>query len=148
VTIAEAVRVRLLEITAVTALVGQRVRVLRLAQGDTGAGPAIRVQRIGDDELMHFRGSVGVFRSRVQVDSVHQEGVGGINAYTSARNVDAAVHGNGAGSGLCGFRGSVTSGGDTVQFDAVLPSGCREGYDAEELKQVKVMRDYMVHWRA
>lgn len=142
-TIAQAIHARLSSLSAVTALVGTRIRVLKLRQGDTSSGPAIRIQEIGQSEPMHLRGSVAVFRSRVQVDFVASEEAGG-NAYDKAVAVADAAHGNGAGSGLCGFSGAA----GTVDIAAILPDMVREGYDPEELRQVRIMRDYMVHWRA
>lgn len=139
-TVAEAVREVLLTLTPVTELVGTRVRLVRLRQSEA-TFPVIRVQRISEGEPMHLRGSAGIQTARVQIDSIAKEG-SGIDAYAVARSVDEAVHGPGDGTGLCGYSGSLGSPG--IRFHAIIPAGVREGFDAEELQQFKVMRDYMV----
>lgn len=133
---AAAVIGRLEAVAAVTALVSTRIY-----QGVLPASfptPAIRVQRISEDEFMHTRGSNGVFRTRVQVDSVSSAA----NPIAQAQAVDAAVRGNGAGTSLVGWTGTV--GG--VEVLAILPITVREGYDADELKQYKIMRDVFAWW--
>jgi hypothetical protein len=139
VTVAEAIRERLLSLSAVTDLVGTRIRTLVLGQSDTL--PAIRVQRITDNEGMHLRGSDGVRRSRVQVDS-YANAASGTDPYATARNVDEALHGDGAGSGLFGFKGDIGSPPFTVQ--AIFPITVREEFDAEERHIVRVLREYEV----
>lgn len=136
-TAAEAIRERLLAISAVTELVGTRVFLLMLPQ--KGTLPAVRVQGISEAEPMHLRGSVRVLRSRVQVDSVVNESSG----LAAALALDAAVHGAGDGTALCGWTGSVGSSPATDVL-AVLPIDRRDAYDGGELRQVKVMRDYWV----
>jgi hypothetical protein len=91
--------------------------------------PAVRVQRISDSEAMQLRGTDGSIVARVQVDSV---------ALTreAAVALDEAIAGDGAGSGLIGWKTSV------VQL--VRSRLTREAYDALELNQFKVMRDYEV----
>lgn len=145
-TLTEAVRTHLLTLSAVTALVGTRIRVLTLGQNDTSAGPAIRLQQIGGAEEMHLRGSVGVRRSRLQVDAYAQQGAAdGLNSYASASAVADAVHGDGAGSGLCAFTGTV---GGSFEIDVILPaSDVREMYEGDELRQVRLSRDYWVWYR-
>ena len=141
-TVATAIATRLLELSAVTDLVGTRVRVLKLRQTETL--PAIRVQRISTTEQMHERGSVGMFRSRVQVDSVALE-ASGLDPYATAASVDDAVHGDGAGSGLCGWQGEI--GSPAFVIDAILPDGLQEMYEPDTSKQVRVIRDYIVWHR-
>jgi hypothetical protein len=138
VTVDQAVRERLLSLTPVTALVATRVYCVILPQGSNL--PAIRIQRIGQIEPMHLRGPVGVYRSRVQVDSV------GVSK-ASCDAVDLAVQGDGLGgyaSGLMGFKGTV--GSPPFFIHAVLPLDVRDLYDAEELRQFKVSRDFEVHF--
>lgn len=144
-TVATAIRVRLLAISAVTTLVGQRVYTLVIPQSlDTF--PAIRVQRIDDDEPMHMRGSAGLLRARVQVDAIARE-EGGVDAYGSAVAVDAALHGPGDGSGLCGWQGVVTQGADSMEITGIVPVDVRDQYELGEQRFYKVMRDYWVFHR-
>lgn len=140
-TVATAIVERLLSLSAVTALVSTRIRVMKLRQTDVL--PAIKVQRVGETEQMHLRGSVGLFRSRVQVDSVALES-SGADPYASATAVDDAVHGDGAGSGLCGWSGEI--GSPAFQIAAILPDGVVESYDLDS-KQVRMIRDYIVWHR-
>jgi len=133
-----AVIARLEAVAAVTALVGTRIYQGVLPQG--GPFPAIRVQRISEVQPMQLRGAIGIFSARVQVDSVSDAG----NAISVATALDRAIYGTGAGSGLVGFKGAA--GGYVIE--GVFPGGVREGYDALELKQYRVMRDVMVWWKA
>lgn len=141
-TVATAIAQRLLSLAPVTALVSTRVRVLRLRQPETL--PAIRVQQIGETEGMHNRGSIGLKRSRVQVDSVALESTG-VDPYAGAMAVDAAVHGDGGGSGLCGWKGSI--GSPPFEIEAVLPDMVHPPLYDLDAKQIRVMRDYIVWHR-
>lgn len=141
-TVVEAIADRLSTIAEVSAIVAERIYAVKLPQD--GDLPAIRIQRIDEDEGMHLRGSSGLHRARVQVDSVTEE-ASGVDARADAIALDAAVHGDGAGSGLCGWRGDIGSPPFTIT--GILPAGVREGYDAAELRQYKVMRDYWVSFR-
>lgn len=132
-TAAEVVRTRLLALSAVTAIVGQRVRTLILAQNETL--PAIRVQRISESEPMHLRGSSGLQRARVQVDSY-------ASTFAAARSLDAAVHGDGAGSGLCAFTGVVGS----ANVRSIVPMNVQDLYEKDEREFYRVSRDYEVQF--
>lgn len=123
---------RLELVAAVIALVSTRIYQGILPQSPTL--PAIRVQRIGEDEFTHLRGA-SVRRTRVQVDSVGA-------SLPSALAVDAAVRGNGSGSSLVGWTGAV--GG--VRVLAVQHRAVRELYDGDELRQHRVSRDVFVWW--
>jgi hypothetical protein len=100
--------------------------------------PAIRVQRIGEVITLHLRGSSGMFKERIQVDSVSDsaEPIG------EAQAIDSEVFGDGSGSSLVGFAGPL---GDFYIY-CVEPAGARELFDGEELHQYKVMRDVFVTW--
>jgi hypothetical protein len=138
VTVDTAIRARLLSLAPIVALVNARVFTLVLPQGVTL--PAIRVQRISQVEPMHFRGPVNVYQARVQVDSV------GVTK-ASVDALDAAVQGDGLGhyaSGLKGFKGSIGSPAFVIR--AILPADVRDLYDAEELRQFKISRDFFVHF--
>lgn len=128
---------RLEGVSPVTALVSTRIYQGVLPQSVTL--PAIRMQRIGQDEPLHLRGFSGLMQTRVQVDSVG----GGGNPISAAQAVDAVVFGTGAGSSLVGWRGTVGS----IWIQAVLPAAVRELFDADELRQYRVIRDLLVWWK-
>ena len=137
-TVDTAIRARLLSLASIVALVNARVFTVILPQGVTL--PAIRVQRVGQIEPMHFRGPINVYQARVQVDSVG-------TSKAQADAVDAAVQGDGLGgdaTGLKGFKGSIGSPAFVIR--AILPADVRDLYDAEELRQFKVSRDFFVHF--
>lgn len=127
---------RLELVPTVTALVSSRIYGGILPQSPTL--PAIRVQDIGEVRAQHLRGSDGVVRQRVQIDSVASGG----NPITTAQAVDTAVVGDASGSALLGFKG--TAGG--VFIHNVEPGTKREVFDAEELRQYRVIRDVIVSW--
>lgn len=138
-TVDTAICLRLLSIGAVTALVSQRVYVQVFPQHVTF--PAVKVQRVSQIEPMHLRGPVAMYRSRVQVDSVGM-------TLSAAYGVDAAVQGDGLGdvaSGLKGWTGSI-GGSPGFVIHAIEPAGVQQDYNADELKQYRVMRDFMVHF--
>ena len=129
-----ALKTRLVGLSAVTTLVGQRVYVDLLPQKPTL--PAIRVQRISELEDAHLRGARAIRRARVQVDAIAA-------SLETATAVSDAAHGDGAGSGLAGFEGEIS--GQRVM--AVLPSDTRSDYEGDELRQWRVSRDYIVWMR-
>jgi hypothetical protein len=133
---AVAVITRLEAVAAVTAIVSSRIYQGVIPQDATF--PAIRAQRISEDEPMHLRGASSMFRTRVQVDSVSNA----TDPIGQATALDALVHGDGSGSSLVGWKGEAGS----VQVHAVLPIAVREQFDAEELRQYRVMRDLHVWW--
>jgi hypothetical protein len=143
VTVDTAIRLRLLGLTAVTDLVqaaGGWARIYTVILPQGVLLPAIRIQRVGQIEPMHFRGPVNVYQARVQVDSVGA-------SKESADAVDMAVQGDGLGNdatGLKGFKGSI--GSPPFIIRAILPADVRETYDAEELRQYKIQRDFFVHF--
>jgi hypothetical protein len=132
-------RLRLLDVSPVTALVGTRIYALVLPQ--KGALPAIRVQQIGETQDAHLRGPTSLAVTRVQVDCV-------ASTKAAAEAIEAAVHGDGLGASATGLHGWIgTLGSPEVSIDAVFPAGRREGHDAEEIQQYVISRDYMIHWR-
>lgn len=136
-TVAEAIVTRLKSLAAITALVSTRVYTMELPQN--GTLPAIRVQRVGESQLMHLRGGVGLYRTRVQVDSVSRKG-SGVDHYAQARDIDEAVRGDNGGSALIGYSGTVSG----LRISGILAADVRESYDAAELTQFKIMRDLIV----
>jgi len=106
----QAILERILALSAVTALVSDRVFMLKLRQGETL--PAVRVQLIDEGESQHLRGGAGIFQSRIQVDVYAAEDTGG-DPYASASEIALAIQGDDAGSGLSGWRGFSGSAGST-----------------------------------
>jgi hypothetical protein len=135
----------MLALTPVTTLIARRVRLLKLAQHETL--PAARVHAIDDVEDGHLRGSVGTLRDRVQVDIFAAE-ASGVDPYADAAAVEAALYGDGAGSALAFFSGSV-GGSPEQRVDVILPAGRDEGYDPDPAERpvVRIRLDYIVHWR-
>jgi hypothetical protein len=142
VTPAEAVRLRLLAISAVTALISTRVYVLKFPENLSQS--AIRVTEISEQEPMHARGSSGLARARIQVDSVGFES-SGVDAYSAATALDAAAKGAGDGTGLLGWSWSI--GSPALEVEAILPADVRDLYEASELRRVTRSRDYIVWFR-
>lgn len=133
---AATVRDRLLTVSAVTALASTRIYTGHLPQSPVL--PAVLVQRVGEVQASHLRGGQALRVTLVQVTSI-------ADSRAAAVAVDAAVEGDGAGSGLAHWSGSVGSPSITVRW--MEPSGVREGYDPGELRQYRVSRDYRVHHR-
>ena len=131
---ASVVRTRLLSVSAVTALASTRIYTGQLPQSPTL--PAVLVERVSEVQPSHLRGSQGLQMVRVQVTSV-------ASSRATAVALDAAVDGDGAGSGLGNWTGVVGSPGVAVRW--MEPAGVREGYDPDELQQYRVNRDYQVH---
>lgn len=138
-TVAQAVRTRLLACSAVTTLVGQRVYKDILPEQATL--PAVRVQRISQVEDEHLRGVGGMNTSRVQIDSIAA-------TKADAEALDAAVAGDGRGddaTGVLGWFGSF--GSPAFEVDAILPIDVRDTYEPDEHRQFRVMRDVRVFWK-
>jgi hypothetical protein len=139
----EAVRLRLLDLPAVTAIVGTRIYLVMLPQSVTT--PCVRVQQISQiDEGQNLRGGGGSRGwARVQVDAIVGMNDAG-NAYTTARTLTEAMHGDGRGdvaTGLLGWKGDIpplTITGVFSMLDAVAE------FDPEELQQLRLRRDYQV----
>lgn len=141
----EAVAARLLAVMPVTAIVDDRVFMLKLPQGENRA--ALRVQAIPGLRDQHLRGPVGMERTRVQVDSYVCEAPS-VDAYAQARTLAAAVRGDGLGasaSGLWGWIGELGSPPTRIHNVELLVDGSPE-YEADELERVRIRQDYMVHW--
>lgn len=146
--IEEAVIERLLGLAAVTALVGTRVYQLQLRQGATL--PAIRVQQISEDEPLHLRGIVNAYRTRVQVDAYAAES-SGANPYDVANAIADAIAGDwSTGSppnGLSGWQGTAGGSPPTVKVRFAERVNRQVMYEGDELRQVRVTQDYMLHWQ-
>jgi len=139
------VRTRLLAIPALTALVEDRIYALILPQNCPM--PAVRVQGIDRDDPVHLRGPVGWVSARVQVDHYAYRTTNGDGLWT-AQQCAAAAHGDfsaGTASGLAGWSGWI--GSPPVRVDLVKLLDEREEYQAAELDELRIMQDYLVHWR-
>ncbi len=143
-TVEEAVRLRILSLAAVLALVSTRVYLLKLPQSPTY--PCVRVTLVSGQTSYHNRGENSLKAARVQVDALAKE-FSGVDPYALAALVAAEMHGDGAGSGLSGWQGTI--GSPLFAVDAIfridLP---RPYYDPEELRIVTVSQDYQVLFRA
>lgn len=147
-----AVRLRLLAVTALTALVNQRIYVVKLPQSPVY--PCIRVTLIPGFRIpQHLRGPEGTRTVRVQVDCFAGEQSGG-DPYARANDCDAAALGDGLGptaSGLFGWVGRVentaVSPVDALQVNWVGAEEAFPHYEADEKRLVAVTRDYFVNYR-
>lgn len=135
----QAVLERLLSLAPVTALVGTRIRQLKLRQGETL--PAVRVQLVDDLTSAHLRGGTGQYVARVQVDAFAAESSGS-DPYASVTSVADAIHGDDAGSALSGWAGD----GEDIKIHACHRADRAVSYDGDELRQVRCRQDYLLHW--
>jgi hypothetical protein len=142
----EAVRLRLLQIGAVSALVTSRIYMLKLPQNPTL--PAVRVQIIGELDDVHLRGAGGTYQSRVQVDAyVSELGTAAApDPYATVRNLAAAITGNGAGTGLEGWQG-VIAGTGPLRITGIFRIDRDSTYEAAELRLLRMRQDFRVWWR-
>jgi hypothetical protein len=143
VTVEDAVVDRLLSLSAVTALVSSRVYLDKLPQSPTY--PCVRVQQISEPEDYHLRGGSTMKRARIQVDAFARE-VSGVNAYALADTVASAIHGDEAGSGLSGWKGTI--GSPAVDVLGAFRVDRRRLYDPDELRVLTMSQDYQVTYRA
>jgi hypothetical protein len=146
VTVEEAVRARILDLAAVTALVSTRVYMLKLPQQPTL--PAVRVQLVADNVEQQLRGPDGIRRGRVQVDIYAAEAAG--SPYASVTAVADALDGDGLGtnaSGLFGWIGDIGSPALEV-LNVRYAAPRRAWYESEEKRQVRMMLDYYVEYRS
>lgn len=128
------VRTRILALPAVTSITGTRVYSGKLPQKPLI--PAVILQLIDRVESSHLRGTAGLYAARVQVHSVASN-------RSQAFAMASAVDGDGTGSGLSHFRGTIS--GTSVAL--IEPGGSeREEWRGGELSEYEIMRDYIVHF--
>lgn len=136
----EAVAVRLLDISAVTARVSTRVYLDTLPQGPEY--PLVLVQLVHEPSDYHLRGGLRD-RGRVQVDAYWQD-ESGVDAAGEVLALAEAINGDDAGSGLSGWRGDVGS-------PALTITGIRRIIRVREYEPDKRLRrqrqDFWVHFR-
>jgi len=137
-TLAEALRDRLLTLPPVASLVGARIYTLKFPQSFTP--PALRLHEIDRVSTMQLRGDQRVRRSRVQIDAVEAEAHG--DPYDLAHELADAVRGeltSSGATGLVGFRGVVSG----LVIEAILGDDRREAYDSDA-HMVRVEQDFLV----
>jgi hypothetical protein len=140
----EAVWTRLLALSGVTALVSTRVSVGKLPQGPTY--PCVRVSLVSHTpDAYHLRGQAGLVEDVIQVDAFAHE-ASGVDPYATASDLAEAINGDGAGSGLSGWAGSIGSPACVVV--SCQREARRQQYDPEELQVVGISQDYRVTYRA
>lgn len=142
-TVEEMVRLRLLDLTPLTALVSTRIYLDKLPQSPTY--PCVRVSLVVETTNGHLRGADALKPALVQVDAFARE-VSGVDPYALAVAVADAIHGDDAGSGLSGWSGQLGSPSPTVQ-------GCqretrKRSYDPDELRVLMMSQDYRVWFQA
>lgn len=131
----------LARIVALNTSAGARVYQLKLPQSPTL--PAVRVQLVDDLTQAHLRGGGSNLRvARVQVDAYAREG-SGTDPYAEATDLAAEITGDDAGSGLSGFRGTVSG----MAIESVQVIDRQAMYEAEELRLVRVRQDFSVWYR-
>lgn len=144
-TVQSAIIARLEQLPGVVALVGSRIYLDRLPQ--TSAFPAIRVQAISEQQMGHLRGVNKTRRSRVQVDHIAAVTATDLDPAATVQTLARLTHGPGDGTALCGWRGTLDS-PPSIEILGIQPFGEYEDYDAEELRQYRVVRDYIVWWKS
>ncbi len=146
-TLGDGIKERLLDITALTTLVGQRVFELVLPQNEKRT--AVRFQVLGASRPDHLRGPVNQVAQRVQVDVYVP--IGPIDPLGDARAIADAVRGDGLGTGATGFWGWVgTVGGSPEAIEIRRVELLDDGdalYESDEIRRVRIRQDYRVHWR-
>lgn len=139
-TVTQAVISRLSAISALTALVSTRIYQLILPE--TVTLPAVLVTRIDTVEDSHLRGGGAMYRTRVQIDAVVDARA--TSPLVTANAIERAISGPGDGTGLSGFKGIVPSGSPAFAIAGVQALDVRDGYAGDELRQVRVSRDFYV----
>jgi hypothetical protein len=137
VTCAEAVRAFLLTLTPVTTLVPTKdITSARFHQSPSL--PAVCVFQISDVQQSHLRGTSGAVMARIQIDVI-------ASTMSMARQIDQAVMGDYVGGTTTGLRGATFSvGSPSWSVKQAQADSYRESYEAEEMKQYRVSRDYRV----
>lgn len=149
-TVGDAVRERLLAISPLTALVGDRVYPLVIRQGEKRG--AVRYQVIDENALQHLRGPAGIQTTRVQIDS-YVSFKDSAAPLTDVEAIAGAVHGDGLGeeaSGVFGYRGDM--GGSPPQIRILnarraMKRGPLYEYE-DEVIRLRVQQDYLIDWKA
>lgn len=143
----EAVRDRILALSAVTALVGTRVYRLMFPQSPTW--PAIRVTLVDSHRRHTLTQANGLQRARVQVDCT-TEAAAGVDALADVTTLASAVVGDGAlvsPTGVNNYRAlQIDSPAYDVKGMWLLDRA--ERYDADDLRLVTSRLDFDVWIKA
>jgi hypothetical protein len=150
-TISDAIKARLLDITPVVALVGQRVYELVLPQNERRA--SVRYHVFGKLIERHMKGPVNQFAQRCRVDS-YVPIEGSIDPIAEARELGEAVLGDGLGreaTGFAGWSGVIEDSGSPsgpihILNVEVLDDG-EPMFEEDEQKRIRLRQEYRVHWR-
>jgi hypothetical protein len=134
VTVETAVRTRLAATGGVTTIVGQRIYQLVLPQKPTL--PAVRVQLVDEPKTYHLRGGVELARALVQTDCFGAEASGYAAVETLAAAVEAAL------------TGAPFIVGAALEITGVQRVSRRSMLEAGELRQVRILQDFVVWSRA
>lgn len=137
----EAVAERLMDITAVTDLVDERVFMLKMPQGENR--PSIVVQMASDVRESHLRGGSRRGQCRVQVDT-HVPEASGVDPYATASSIADAINGAHNGDALAGWQGS-TAGSPSMDIEEVrFLQRLAPIFEAEEVRSVRIIQEYLV----
>jgi hypothetical protein len=144
VTVEEAIRGRIEDLTAVTAIVGARIYLDKTPQDPTY--PLVLVYLAGDHRDQHLRGPHGLAHARVSVEArAHEDS--GVDTY-EVTALFAAIDGDGLGpaaSGVFGWAGSV--GSPALAILNCEHRGSRDRfYDAAEQRVLRMTQDYWVSY--
>lgn len=132
---------RLASLSTVVAVVGARIFAGVAAQGT--ARPFVFVQAISDVRGQHLRGPNAYHQARVQVDCV-------ADTFDGANALAAVVRGDGLGtsaSGLWGWTGDLGGSPALAHVHNIEYRTSRPMYVAEDVRQFRVMQEYLLHWR-
>ncbi len=138
----EAVVERLLDIDAVTDLVGSRIYLDKVPQH--GTYPLVLVQLIDEGTDYHLRGGQRR-QARVQVDAYVEDVGDGNDPLASVLVLADAIHGDDAGSGLSGWIGQF--GSPPFRVTGILRIDRSRGYEPDELRLLRQRQDYRVHYQ-
>lgn len=150
ITIEGAIWERILSISDVVAIAGQRVHQVKLPQSPIY--PAVRIQLIDEVPSYHARGENNLTPSRVQVDAFGQE-ASGYPAYVWANRLAQAINGQwtqgspAPPTGLSGWRGSFGGSPPALRIDFIRRIDRSVSYVPLELRVVTVRQDFLVWWK-
>lgn len=130
-----AVRARLIQITAVTALVPAD-RITTQVSSQSAPLPRIRLERVASFDEGHLRGTKSIRRARVQVSAIATK-------LETAQAIADAIYGDAAGSALSGWQGQAGA----ASVHAILPEDERADFEGGETPAHRVFRDYIVWMR-
>jgi hypothetical protein len=141
----EGVVARLKADTAVSAIVGTRIRPLEAPQGDSY--PLIVFRKVSDVPDYAMGGQSGLSEARIQIHCWAQDAPGGgsAGAYGQAKALAEAVR-----LRLSGWRGTVTVGADSIVIDHIGLENQEDLFDPETGSGIAIKGvgcDYVVAYR-